>query len=135
MNRSADRTKLIIGALAALFLVISFLAHLVPRFPGDLYASLLFQSMHSTCLLAIMKGVSYATGDWRAALIVITGGIIVWLCVGKLEASLVVLSGIITTVNEVFKIAVARPRPSADLVTIFVSEKANSFPSGHAFFR
>ena len=134
MNRSANRTKLIFGVLTALFLLLSLLAHLALRFPGDLQATLLFQSIHSTSLLAVMEGVSYITGEWRAALIVITGGIVVWLRVGRLEASLVVLSGLITIVNEALKIAVNRPRPSADLVSIFVNETGGSFPSGHAFF-
>lgn len=128
------RTAVITGGLAAIFVMLSVLARFLPRFPGDLPASLLLQSIRSASLLTIMEGISYVTDGWRAAIIVVAGAIIIWLRIGRLEAGLVALSGIITTVNEVLKIAVNRSRPPADLVTIFVAETGRSFPSGHAFF-
>ena len=134
MSRSTNSNWLIIGALTFLFLVLSVLAHFEPRFPCDLQTTRLFQSIHSASLLAFMRGVSYVFEGWRTPLIVIAGGVIAWLRLGRLEGGMVILSGIITIINAVFKVAVDRPRPSADLVTVFAPEADKSFPSGHAFF-
>ena len=44
------------------------------------------------------------------------------------------LAGLITFINDALKIAINRPRPTPDLVTIYFTETGKSFPSGHAFF-
>lgn len=133
MRENAMRVKIIFGLLAVLGLILSVLAHFEPRFPGDLRVTLLFQSVHSQPLLTAMKGVSYVTGDWKAAILVIVSGIIVWRYLGGLEGGMVVFSGLISTINEAFKILINRPRPPAELVDVFVAETGKSFPSGHAF--
>ncbi len=117
-----------------LALVISLFAHFESRFPGDLELTLLFQSIHSRPLLIAMESVSYATGEWRAAVLVIISGIVVWRCLGRLEGSLVPLAALITFINDALKIAINRPRPTPDLVIVYIAEMGNSFPSGHAFF-
>ena len=81
-----------------------------------------------------MESVSYAIGEWRAAVLVIIGGIVVWRCLGRLEGSLMPLAGLITFINDALKMAINRPRPTPDLVTIYLLETGKSFPSGHAFF-
>ena len=82
----------------------------------------------------MLWSISYATGEWRAAVLVIIGGIVVWRCLGRLEGSLIPLAGLITFINDALKIAINRPRPTQDLVTIYLPETGKSFPSGHAFF-
>lgn len=135
VNKNSHRKELSVGVvLAVLALVVSLFAHFESRFPGDLELTLLFQSIHSRPLLMAMESISYATGDWRAAVIVVISGIVVWRYLGRLEGSLVAGAGLITFVNDALKIAVNRPRPTPDLVTVYVAETGKSFPSGHAFF-
>jgi len=67
-------------------------------------------------------------------LVVVATGIIVWWRVGRLEAIMIVAGGLITLVNTPLKLAINRPRPSADLVHVVSPEQGNGFPSGHAFF-
>ena len=81
-----------------------------------------------------IKWVSFITGDWRGAILVLVIGIIFWRYLGRLEGIAVIFSGAISAINGVFKLVIGRPRPAADLVNIFVVETGKSFPSGHAFF-
>jgi membrane-associated phospholipid phosphatase len=103
------RFKLIVGLLASLALAISICARFTLMFPGDLYLTLRLQSFNTHLWLSTMTYVSFVFGGWSAALI-------------------------ITLVNEALKLAISRPRPSADLVHILAPEQGNGFPSGHAFF-
>ncbi len=128
------KLAMVLGGSAAAGLVISVSAHFEPRFPGDLPATLLFQSVHSQALLAFMKAVSYMAGDWRAAVLVVVSAGFAWRCIGRLEGVMLLFSGVVATINELFKLVVDRPRPTADLVNVLVSETGKSFPSGHAFF-
>jgi len=47
---------------------------------------------------------------------------------------MIVVGGLITLANTALKLAINRPRPSADLVQVFTPLQNNGFPSGHAFF-
>lgn len=67
-------------------------------------------------------------------LVVIATGIFVWWRIGRLEAITILVGGLITLVNTALKLAINRPRPSADLVHVLSPEQGNGFPSGHAFF-
>jgi membrane-associated phospholipid phosphatase len=135
VSKNSHRKELpIVVGLSILALVISLFAHFESRFPGDLELTILFQSIHSRTVLTVMESISYATGEWRAAVLVIIGGIVVWRCLGRLEGSLIPLAGLITFINDALKMAINRPRPTPDLVTIYLPETGKSFPSGHAFF-
>lgn len=109
-------------------------AHHLSIFPGDLQLSLLLQSIQSDTLTEFMKGLSFITGSWRVAPLVIIAGILMLWRVGKWEALLIVMAGMSSFSDSIFKIAVDRPRPTADLVTVYANETDRSFPSGHAFF-
>ncbi|MFC1972402.1 phosphatase PAP2 family protein [Chloroflexota bacterium] len=134
MRKYAKPSTVAFGGLVILALILSVLAHYETTFPGDLEVTLLFQSIDSRPLLMAMKGVSYITAEWRAAIVVVVTGIITWRSLGGLEGSMVGLSGLTATINEAFKIVINRPRPVADLVNVFVVETGTSFPSGHNFF-
>ena len=132
---SSNRNLLIItGALAVLAVAMSLGAHWLSRFPGDLQFTLLFQSIHRNLLLSLMKWASYIAEGWRSVCIVVVGSIIVWWRVGKLGALLVVSAGLSTLLVSVIKTLVGRPRPSSDLVHVWIVENSNGFPSGHAFY-
>jgi len=126
--------KLIVGFLAILALVISIYARFAPRFPGDLYLTLRLQSFDNHFLLSFMDYVSFIFGGWSSVLVVVIIGILVWWRIGRLEAIMIPVGGLITLVNTALKLAINRPRPSADLVHVLSSEQGNGFPSGHAFF-
>jgi undecaprenyl-diphosphatase len=81
-----------------------------------------------------MECISSIFGGWSAVLVVVATGIIVWWRVGRLEAIMIVAGGLITLVNTPLKLAINRPRPSADLVRVLSPEQGNGFPSGHALF-
>ncbi len=134
MRNYANHTKIIFGGTVVFALILSVLAHFQSRFPGDLQVTLAFQSIHSLAFLDVMKGISYLVGEWRAPVVVIIIGIIVWWSLGRLEGGMLVLSGFIATFDEAFKMAIDRPRPTADLVNVLAVESGKSFPSGHAFF-
>jgi undecaprenyl-diphosphatase len=126
--------KLIVGSLAILALVISIYARFAPRFPGDLCLTLCLQSFDNHFLLSFMDYVSFIFGGWSSVVVVVIIGILVWWRIGKLEALMILVGELITLVNTALKLAINRPRPSADLVHILSREQGNGFPSGHAFF-
>jgi membrane-associated phospholipid phosphatase len=133
-NNSNRNLIIVIGVLAAFTIAMSVCAHWLSRFPGDLNITLLFQSLHSNTLLLVMKWVSYMTESWRSTLLVIVGGILIWWRLGKLQAALTVAAGLISLLDSVLKLIVGRLRPRPDLVQVWVVERGNGFPSGHAFY-
>lgn len=126
--------KLIVGSLAILALVISIYARLTPRFPSDLYLTLRLQSFNNHLILSTMECISFIFGGWSSVLVVVAIGIVVWWRIGRLEAIMIIMGGLITLVDTALKLAINRPRPSADLVHVLSPEQGNGFPSGHAFF-
>lgn len=125
---------IVIGSLAVLAIAMSICAHRLPRFPGDLNLTLLFQSIHSGTFFLVMKWVSYIAAGWRSVLLVIAGSAVVLWRLGKREAILLIAAGLSSLLGFVFKIIVERPRPTIDLVQVLVVEQRNGFPSGHALF-
>src|SRR3972149_1609667 len=106
--------KLIIGFLAILALIVSIYARFTPRFPGDLYLTLCLQSFDNHFLLSFMDCVSFIFGGWFSVLVVVVIGILVWWRIGRLEAIMIPVGGLLTLVNIPLKLAASRPRPSAD---------------------
>ena len=135
LNKNFSRVELLaIAGLAVLAIAISIFARWEPRFPGDLHLTLLLQSFDSKSLRSLMGWVSYLMGGWRAAVLVIASGIMVWHCLGRLEGSLVLVAGLSSLLDSPIKFAVNRPRPTAALVQVFATEHGSGFPSGHALF-
>jgi len=132
--RKNTKYKLITGFLAIAALTMSIFAWFIKQFPGDLYWTLRLQSFHSNFLLSIMKGVSFIFGGWFSIVVVVGIGILVWWRIGKLEAILIPVAGLLSLVNVVLKLIIARQRPSANLVQVLYQMQTNGFPSGHAMF-
>jgi undecaprenyl-diphosphatase len=128
------RYMLITGFLAILGLVMSIFAWFTKLFPSDLYLTLRLQSLHSNFLLSIMKGVSFIFGGWFSIAVVVVIGILVWWRIGKLEAILIPVAGLLSLVNTVLKLIIGRQRPPANLVQVFYPMQTSGFPSGHAMF-
>ena len=126
--------KLITGFLSILALIMSIFAWFIKQFPGDLYWTLRLQSFHSNFLLSIMKGASFIFGGWFSVVVVVVIGILVWWRIGRLEAILIPIAGLLSLVNVVLKLIIARQRPSANLVQVLYQMQTNGFPSGHAVF-
>jgi membrane-associated phospholipid phosphatase len=123
-----------IGGLAIISAAMCIWAHWEPRFPGDLRLTLLFQSVGSEPLTSVMEWVSRLFGMSQAIVLVIASAFVVWRWLGRLEAGLTLTTGLSPLAYSILKLAVNRPRPSPDLVEVFVTGKGSGFPSGHAFF-
>jgi len=134
MGGRSRRRKMIVGSLAIGGLVLGWLAHNYTRFPGDLPVTLALQAFQSRPFLTAMEVVSYVIDNWKGTIVVIIAAFIFWRKVGVLEGSMILLSGLFTAANELFKIIVNRPRPNSVLVKVYIVESGKSFPSGHSFF-
>ena len=134
MRDRSRRRKITFVVLAVVSLGLAWLAHDYGRFPGDLPVTLALQHFQNRPFLAVMEGISWVIDNWKGSILVIIAGFIFWRKVGVLEGGMVLLSGLFTGANELFKIIVNRPRPAAGLVQVFVVENGKSFPSGHSFF-
>ncbi len=128
------RELLAIAGLVIFDTGISICARLETRFPGDLQLALLMQSVTSKLVFSVMWWVSYFMCSWRAAAIVVTGGIVVWRNLGRLEGSLVLAAGLSSLLDFPLKLAISRPRPTVALVQVLSVEQGNGFPSGHTLF-
>jgi undecaprenyl-diphosphatase len=135
LNKNLRRRELLtIAGLAVLAVSISLCARWEPRFPGDLQLTLLVQSIDGKPLFSLMKWVSYLMSGWRAAMLVVASGIVVWRYLGRLEGSLVVVAGLCSLLDSPIKFLVNRPRPTAALAQVLAAEHGSGFPSGHALF-
>jgi len=137
VSKESNRKSLMgIGGLAVVAAVVCICAHYEPRFPGDSRLTVLFQSVHSSALESVMKWASSLSGGWgwEAVLLLVASAIVVWRCLGRLEAGLVLMTGLSPIVYSAIKLVVNRPRPSPDLVRVLEADQGRSFPSGHAFF-
>ncbi|MDO8577880.1 MAG: phosphatase PAP2 family protein [Dehalococcoidales bacterium] len=128
------RNEIAFGVLAVASLVLAWLAHYYTRFPGDLQVTLALQTFQNRLFLAVMEGISYVIDNWKGIIVVVIAAFIFWRAIGVLEGSMILLAGLFTGANEILKIIVNRPRPTADLIQVFVVESEKTFPSGHAFF-
>ncbi len=133
-SKSHRNLLIIIGILSIFSITLSLFARRTPTFPGDLSLTLILQSNSNETLALAMKWASILFTSWPADLMVFLTGLILWWRIGRLEGVLVWGAGLFSLINEVFKWAVARPRPSAEQVKILMAGVGYGYPSGHAFF-
>jgi membrane-associated phospholipid phosphatase len=85
-------------------------------------------------LRTVLYWLSFANGDWRAAILVVLAGLLVWRQWGWFDAAFLAGAGIVSEINEGLKVAFGTPRPTPDLVQILAIEHSGAYPSGHSFF-
>ncbi len=130
-RRQAVRAVALGAAIAALALF-AFSARGVDNYPGEVAFSTWLQSWRSSWLDWLMAAVSLLGDEIVAgAVLILAGG---WLFIKghRGVAALVVAAPIAGfAARTIVKAAVARPRPSEDLVEIVRAADGYSFPSGH----
>jgi membrane-associated phospholipid phosphatase len=123
-----------ITGLAA-FGVLALLAHFNAYFDWDLRAARWLQSLNLPGLFALMRGVSLFGNRWIPyALTIITALLFLIFRRRSEAAGLIVSAGGGELVNSLLKLLIARPRPTAELVTVYRDLNTQSFPSGHVTF-
>jgi membrane-associated phospholipid phosphatase len=119
--------------LLALFALLAIWITHHPVLAVDVTITRDFQANQSPWLRYTMLAVSYI-GNVMAlsAGLIALAAILFWVLDLRLEAILiVVVSATSAILNNLIKLIVARPRPSASLVEIIQSSSGSSFPSGH----
>ncbi len=136
-GKDTPRRKLALVWLALLVVAVGLAvsAGAYDTFPGDRSASLRVQSIDSPAVLRGMEILS-KLGDWTWGTVV-TAGVVLALSLFRRwsEASYVAIVTIASAlINDLIKLLVYRPRPTADLVEIMEELTSKSFPSGHVVY-
>jgi undecaprenyl-diphosphatase len=134
-TRRLLRAEVFYAAGLAAFAVLAVLAHTYAYFAIDLRLARAVQSIDFPGWAEFMRIVSLAGNRWTPhAITVVTA--LVFLAWGRRSEGfgLVLSAGGGSTINRMFKILIARPRPSAELVGFSYRDEALSFPSGHVTF-
>jgi undecaprenyl-diphosphatase len=134
----SDRTVPRLRAVAAVATVVALAGLAVAagvgdRFPGDGAASSWVQSWQAGWLDAAMKLVSLPGSTPVAVLLLVVATLALALRGLRTEAALVAaVTASASVLRVALKLAVARPRPTEDLVRVVDQADGYSFPSGHA---
>lgn len=117
------------------FAALAFLANTFPVFAPDVSITRELQSEMPGVLGLLMQWVSIP--GYAIPSVVITLGVIAYLAFTGLrwEAIGAFFAAVMTTaINTLVKVAIRRPRPAADVVTVFQDLNSYSFPSGHVMY-
>ncbi len=121
--------------LVAVFAVLAIAAHMVPYFAVDLYITHAIQQIHNHTAAMILRSFSWIGFTPQSTLFVAAISILLFVSGLRWEGIMSAVAGSsVTAVNLLLKSAVNRPRPSADLVSVFSHIPEYSFPSGHVMF-
>jgi len=125
----AFQLYLLIAALV--FVVLAVVAHFVAYFPIDLRITLAVQAYHGPAFATLMSAISWI--GFIPQVIVIDALVILVIFFAGLrwEAISLAFAAISSAVGTLIKLAVLRPRPSADIVHVMSQLHSASFPSGH----
>ncbi|MDB5012055.1 MAG: phosphatase family protein [Daejeonella sp.] len=133
-----DRRKKIlfyvIGLILVGFILLTFLVSAFPASMLDRSFSEEVQENHNPALDIIMKVISWFGYMPFSVLIVFCTAAVFYLFKYKKEAVFILLTLTSGVVSTAVKIAVDRPRPTKDMVTIIEKAGHQSFPSGHTLF-
>lgn len=116
------------------FLLLTLLVFLLPPSVVDLEFSEEIQEHQNVLLDFAMRFVSWFGGSIVAPVMVGVTALAFFVVDARREALFVLLTLLSAVVTYGLKVAVDRPRPTADLVTIIEGAKFQSFPSGHVLF-
>lgn len=114
---------------------LALLAFLQPYFGWDLRITNFVQRLDLPGFRDLMILLTTLGNGWTPYLLVICASILLRLKNHK-AAALVCLVGVSASsaVNQLTKVIINRPRPSADLVQVIFGVSHRSFPSGHTIF-
>jgi undecaprenyl-diphosphatase len=125
------------GLLAALvlFAVLAVLSHSAAYFPIDLAITRGLQNFDSPWMEAFMRAISWPGFDPQSIIIIAVGVLVLFALRLRREAVAAALAALgSTSLNNLLKVIIARPRPAASLVEVFRQVAGFSFPSGHVMF-
>jgi undecaprenyl-diphosphatase len=123
------------GAALALLTTLGVLGVLYENFPGDLAVSTWMQSLGSDWLDDVMEAIAAAGTSIGALVAVGIALLAVFALRGPRPAGyLLAVATLGVIVRTVLKTAIARPRPTEDLVRVMDIRDSYSFPSGHVMF-
>jgi undecaprenyl-diphosphatase len=120
--------------LAGGFILLTALVYLLPPSFIDVEFSEEMQEHQNPLLDFAMRFVSWFGGGIVAPVMVGVTAFTFYVVNARREALFMVLTLLSAVVAYGLKVAVNRPRPTADLVTIIEQAKFQSFPSGHVLF-
>jgi undecaprenyl-diphosphatase len=121
-------------ALACLF-VLALFAYYYSYFGWDLRIARAIQTVNFPGSTDFMAAVSFIGNRWHPHLLTVITVIALFAFKLRTEAAGLALSvGGAALLNNLFKLAIARPRPASDLVTVLSIVDGRSFPSGHVTF-
>ncbi|MDQ3687332.1 MAG: phosphatase PAP2 family protein [Acidobacteriota bacterium] len=129
------RAEVFYGAGLVAFAVLALLARFNAYFGWDLRAARALQTLDAPGVFDLMRAVSVPGNRWIPHAITAATAVVFLLFRRRTEAAALVLSaGGGAIVNVLLKMLIGRPRPTADLVTVFSEWGSRSFPSGHVTF-
>jgi membrane-associated phospholipid phosphatase len=115
-----------------LFGLLALWVHIHPILPLDVWITREFQENPSPLLRTTMLAVSALGIPWVLWPLILIAAVLFWIGGLHLEAvCLVALSGVSALLNVALKLLVGRPRPTGNLIHVFVVASGKSFPSGH----
>jgi undecaprenyl-diphosphatase len=124
--------RILWGFLLLLLLSLAVAAFYVPYFAVDLWLTQLLQQLAHPGVRRLMIAVSWPGYDYHPLIVTLAAASVLLLLRLKLEAiCLLASAGIGSLVTNVLKLIIARSRPAAELVEVYLSHRTASFPSGH----
>jgi undecaprenyl-diphosphatase len=119
----------------AVFGVLALFARLRAYFAWDLRLARGLQSLSVPGLFELMRFVSFFGNRWIPWALTVSTTLLFLLFRKRSEAAgLLLCAGGGALVNSLLKLFIGRPRPTAELVTVYRSLSTDSFPSGHVSF-
>jgi undecaprenyl-diphosphatase len=121
----------------SLFLLLSALslavaASYIPYFAVDLWLTQRLQQFTYPGVRRLMIAVSWPGYGYNGLIVALGAASVLLILRLKLEAvCLLASAGIGSLVTNILKLIIARSRPAAELVEIYISHRTMSFPSGH----
>jgi membrane-associated phospholipid phosphatase len=125
----------VLGVFIIAFAILTWTVTKTAYFAYDLSLTRALQSLHNPIAIGLLKAVSWA-GDAPQAAIVPALLVVLLYGLGlHWEATASLITAVFVELsNLLLKVAIHRPRPTADLVHISSTFGSYSFPSGHVMF-
>ena len=135
IKRRARLFQITFSSAMILYTFMAVLARFNPYYGWDLKYAQVIQSISIPGFYTSMIVLSAMGSGWLPFALVGAAGIGLILARYRIEG-LVLMGGVAlgASVNQILKIASARPRPTSDLINIVTVVQHKSFPSGHTVF-